>query len=484
MKFALYLILLSTISIATAQNSNRTGDLSKQKTSFSLATVNSISNRSVDQIDLSVDIPTGLYQYLGFDFKFAHGYRDGFSFQTTYALHPWWKGPLFSASIGYAMYGEETKKHTVPVDLGTLYRFSGNQIWGDHSVGISGTNITGIPTDRNALFIDRQTVTADWKADLFSENIVLSGELGANIDDSSMAYSLGLTLNPSHFQLGAHWSDMKTTISGGWRSTRADLSFDVSYDLYRFSDDRYVKVSVTKAVGRARETGYGRRLAREACLCGMSPLYRTLREQFDDEEHYSTIAIGGKIIYEYPDFFKNDYIHGYLMAMFTELEMYSAAELEMNIVVEDFAKSPAVFFVKQYQMKNYVKHGDDRIFSIYQDLDSNTFVADSIKDDNNIVMGEYLLRQHEYESALFYYEKVLEESYFYLKAQRGVLVSKALIRSSESYSISDSALISEYQSIQDEYDGIEDKLYELINIRQNSSVVDKLDEPKVDLYRC
>jgi hypothetical protein len=72
--------------------------------------------------------------------------------------------------------------------------------------------------------------------------------------------------------------------------------------------------------GKHREEVYARRMARLASI-GPTDLYNRARNLYAQEKYWESFFIFGKILVEYPDFFKNDWVQLH-MGLFHEASLF------------------------------------------------------------------------------------------------------------------------------------------------------------------
>jgi len=434
-------------------------------------------------------IPIGLYQSYGFTVlgvtsgepivgaRWDEGsgtivadgppYHDNHSmYMLSYAINPFNKlsvganlNVYRTPNFGDAIMG-------LALDVGVTYRLSNHPVLGEHIVGLNfqnaiSPNIFSKPEGDEKVKINTQSINAKatWIAFLFDRQIttgvdfdvkdftaqgeafgyaaassVGSGDKEELINgvkkiefDVSGRFGVWLlrmiTLN-AHFGTG-HWG-----VSGGMNvpSIFGGRDFQAAYQYTNILDD---KASFTHTVyfrgqfGPHREQVYARKMARQVQL-GPGKLYNQMLAEHFAGNYWNSYFIGGKILTEYPDFFRNDYV-AYYMGMNQEaMDMREAATETYNDLQNNFPRSSVVPYAKLGLLRVAYREGD---YSTVRDLyDQINFAAspDSVKQAGAYYYGEALLNQNKVIDAIQQFTMVPAGHYDYVFAQHSMGVAYAI----------------------------------------------------------
>jgi len=142
--------------------------------------------------------------------------------------------------------------------------------------------------------------------------------------------------------------------------------------------------------------------------------------------YWNSYFIGGKILTEYPDFFRNDYV-AYYMGMNQEaMDMREAANETYNDLQNNFPRSSVVPYAKLGLLRVAYREGD---YSTVRDLyDQINFAAspDSVKQAGAYYYGESLLNQNKVIDAIQQFNMVPAGHYDYVFAQHSMGVAYAI----------------------------------------------------------
>jgi len=432
-------------------------------------------------------IPIGLYQSYGFTVlgvtssegiqparwnsekgeieTYGDPYKDNhMMYMLSYAINPFNKLSIganldwfITPNFGDAIMG-------LGVDVGLTYRVSNHPVLGEHILGLNFQNVLSpnfSRPDGEELKAQTQSINAkiNWLAFLFDRQITAGVDFDikdfaaqgtafavASVDaagsqnpddlikgvkkiefDFSGRVGVWLlrmiTIN-AHFGTG-HWG-----VSGGMNvpSIFGGRDFQAGYQYTNITDD---KASFTQTVyfrgqfGPHREQVYARKMARQVQL-GPGKLYNQMLAEHFAGNYWNSYFIGGKIITEYPDFFRNDYV-AYYMGMNQEgMDMREAANNTYKDLQNNSPRSTVVPFAKLGLLRVAYREGD---YSAVRDLyDQINMMAspDSVKQAAAYYFGESLLNQNKVMDAIQQFNMVPAGHYDYVFAQHSMGVAYAI----------------------------------------------------------
>ena len=434
-----------------------------------------------------VVIPIGLYQSFGFSVlgvtsgepikvvqwendqitETGEEFRDNHMlYMLSYAINPFNK-----LSIGANVNWFRTPNFGEPImglglDVGLTYRITNHPVLGEHIVGINFQNALSPniirPADED-FKIQTQSINAkiNWLAFLFDRQITtgidfdikdfaaaksaFANAIPTDLDDGSTGvmkqldgvkkiefdfsgrfgvWLLRMIMLNAHFGTG-HWG-----VSGGMNvpSIFGGRDFQAAYQYTNITDD---KASMTHTIyfrgqfGPHREQIYARKMARQVQL-GPGKLYNQMLAEHFAGNYWNSYFIGGRILTEFPDFFRNDYVTYYMSMNQEAMEMREAANEGYNDLQNNFPRSTVVPFAKLGLLRIAYREGD---YSGVRDLyDQINFAAspDSVKQAAAYYYGEALLNQNKVMDAIQQFNMVPAGHYDYVFAQHSMGVAYAI----------------------------------------------------------
>ena len=348
------------------------------------------------------------------------------------------------------------------VDLGTTYRITNHPVLGEHIVGINFQNLISPNIGRpegeelsfatqsiNAkinwlgFFWDRQLnagVDFDIKdftssAANFATAAVASDGTPAGIIDGAKVIDFDFSgrvgvwlmrmLNASfHFGTG-HWG-----LSGGMNvpSIFGGRDFQAAYQYTSITDD---KASFTHTIyfrgqfGPHREEIFARRMARQVAL-GPGRLYNQMLAEHYAGNHWNSFFLGGRILTEFPDFFRNDFVALYMNLNMEEMDMREAAVEGFNDVLSDYPRSPVVPFARLGLLRLAYREGDfSTVASLFGQINVDA-TPDSIIQAAAVYQGEVFLIQNRTRDAISHFSMVPASHPDYIFAQHSLGVANAI----------------------------------------------------------
>ena len=323
-------------------------------------------------------------------------YDNHMMIMASYAINPFNRLSL-GANVNYYRtpnFGEPIQG--LALDVGATYRVANHPVLGEHIAGINFQNAIspniGRPDDVD-FSIATQSINAkiSWLAKLFDRQIdvgidfdikdftssaanfavaaasdigsddpgkIIEGVKKIEFDFSSrVGFWLLRMINVyGHFGTG-FWG-----VSGGMNvpSIFGGRDFQAAYQYTNILDDR---ASFTHTIyfrgqfGPHREQVYAQRMARQVQL-GPGRLYNQMLSEHFSGNFWNSFFIGGRILTEFPDFFRNDYVVYYMGLNLEEMDMRETASESFNQVINDFPRSPVVPLAQLGLLRIAYRDGD------------------------------------------------------------------------------------------------------------------------------
>ncbi|MDR0303325.1 MAG: tetratricopeptide repeat protein [Chitinispirillales bacterium] len=392
-------------------------------------------------------------------------YDNHMLFMATYAINPFNR-----LSIGANLNIFKTPNFGDPIrglgiDIGATYRVSNHPVLGEHIVGINfqnaiSPNIFSRP-EGEKVTVNTQSINAkiNWISFMFDRQVdagidfdikdftssaasfagqaiadantgdirkVFDGKKKIEFDFSGRigVWLLRMINIHGHFGTG-HWG-----VSGGMNvpSIFGGRDFQVGYQYTNITDD---KASFTNTIyfrgqfGPHREQVYAMKMARQVQL-GPGKLYNQMLSEHYAGNYWSSFFIGGRILTEYPDFFRNDYVVYYMGMNEEAMDMREVANDNYNQVLNDFPRSPVAPYSLLGLLRVAYREGD---YGRVQDLYDQINIAsspDSVKHAAAYYYGEALFNQDRIMEAMQQFNSVPAGHGDYVFAQHSMGVAYAI----------------------------------------------------------
>jgi len=432
-------------------------------------------------------VPIGLYQSVGFtvlgvtsnepivgarwDFETQQivstgqeYYDNHMMLMTSYAINPFNRLSL-GANVNYYKtpnFGDAIQG--ISLDVGATYRLSNHPVLGEHIVGLNFQNAISPNISRpegEEFTIATQSINAkiSWLGRMFDRQIdagvdfdikdftssaanfavaavedigsndptrLIEGVKSIEFDFSGrVGFWLLRMINVyGHFGTG-HWG-----VSGGMNvpSIFGGRDFQVAYQYTSITDDR---ASFTHTIyfrgqfGPHREQVYAQRMARQVQL-GPGRLYNQMLSEHFAGNHWNSFFIGGRILTEFPDFFRNDYVVLYMGLNAEAMEMREMASENFNEVQADFPRSPVVPFAQLGLLRIAYREGDfSTVTSLFNQINLAA-APDSVKQAAAYYQGLVLLGQGKNIEAIQMFGAVPAGHEDYIFAQHSMAVAWAI----------------------------------------------------------
>lgn len=458
---------------STVSPLNNPANLAEQNYS-SLRAVTTLASDDVANLwELGLVVPLGLYhtvgltwvsesgkpiesgEFQGDDFVFSDERKKNINSQYmfSYAYHLW-RGLVAGANVNLltqSNFGEDTDIN-IGLDLGFSYRLLYHQFWGQHSVGITYRNLP-IPQVGDFNRVEYSPLLkAAYNASFFHKTLELDVQF--NLKD--------FTADPREFLHGRRDHEWDVMVGGSYwflryvgvkgyveidkrRSVESfglagafnlphinrgkDLSF-----LYQYRDETRSSLLGTHSVylktdfGKHREEIYAQRIGRDASVSANS-LYNKAMKLYYKGEYWEAYFIYGRILSEFPDFYKNDLVLYHAGSCLEELDMREEAVKAYQSVKGFFPLSNIVQNADLGLMRvHYRQNHISQVRSQYVEL-NKPGVNDSIRMHGSYLLGQAQMRTGEFRSAVYQFEMVSDTHPDYILAQLSLAACHANLNS-------------------------------------------------------
>lgn len=341
----------------------------------------------------------------------------------------------------------------VSLDFGFTYRLMHHAVFGDHVLGVATHNLIPVIVGSNPFssdikftwlgyFWERQlegAIDVDIK-DLTSDTSVFKSDLGTLNAAKEMEWHLNFKAGAwllrmfKVYALAGMDQDMTDyvgmalgfnlpTVNRG-----RDLEFFVQYNkmLDSASEASTVTFSLRTDIGKHREEMYARRMAR---LASLSPneLYNRARKLYSEKKYWDAFFVFSRIVVEYPDFFKSDWVQLYRSNCEEELDMRNVAIENYEAAIKEFPLSSAVPYANLGLMRIHYRNGDPaKVANEFVELNKPN-VPDSLRYHGAYLMGQMQLQGNEPAKAIQVLSTIPETHPDYAFAQHAIAI--ALVRS-------------------------------------------------------
>ena len=176
--------------------------------------------------------------------------------------------------------------------------------------------------------------------------------------------------------------------------------------------------------GKHREEVYARRLAR---LASLSPneLYNKARKLYFEGKFWDAFFVFSRIVVEFPDFFKNDWVQYYRASCQENLDMREISVKDYEDTKKEFPLSAAVPHADLGLMRVFYRNGDfAKVANQFIEL-SKPNVPDSLRYHGAYLMGEADLQSNDPQKAIQVLSIIPEDHPDYVFAQHAIAVAHA-----------------------------------------------------------
>jgi tetratricopeptide (TPR) repeat protein len=417
-------------------------------------------------------IPIGLYQSAGFTWltKGASpidsvgwngempqltniSYREQQNlFVLSYAINPWNRLTVGANLDIIHRYLWDAQYFGVGFDLGATYRLIRHPIWGYHLIGLSTQNLYNIILDSEDEL--SRNVKFSWNGSFVENRIEAALEYNLRDllpDDSAFTAWNEATQSFIGTETELEWS--VTGRLGGWILQIFKLYWLYGFDMegidywglsigvnvpsvnigrdmmfaYQYlsvvegiaaSHSYYMKVDI----GKHREEVYARKMARHVNV-EPNDLYERAMRFYYKGNYWDAFYIYNKILVEYPDFFKNDWVTYYAGSCQEELDMRQSARQRYDNTLDSYGRSTVRHFASLGKIRIVYRNEEytqvSRLYTTY--MQSEAF--DSLKHHATYIMGQTYMAQGEYGKAIQLFDDIPDAHPDYAFAQHSLGVS-------------------------------------------------------------
>ncbi|MCX7725441.1 MAG: tetratricopeptide repeat protein [Chitinispirillaceae bacterium] len=424
-------------------------------------------------IDVGITLPIGLYQSVGVEvlgeldgpaqegtFREGNLVLDENSYQNVnlmalvgYGIHIWNKLSI-GASVKTAIQTLYSYSDlTLTLDAGLSYRLLRHPVFGDHVIGLSTQNLLTLKNFSESGEAFSKNLKLSWLGNFWERRI--EGNIDFDIKDffaEASAFSINNINNPPqlewdinmkagvwllrilkvYLQLGMDQDIIDyygialgfniPTINNG-----RDLEFFTQYNIMteERSEASAFTFSLRTDLGKHREEVYARRMAR---LASLSPneLYNLARRLYSEKKYWDAFFVFSRIIVEFPDFFKNDWVKYYRASCQEELDMRDVAIANYENTIKEYPLSGAVPYAHLGLMRVHYRNGDfARVANEFVEL-SKPDVPDSLRYHAAYLMGQTYLQSNDPLKAIQVFGTIPEGHPDYIFAQHAMAVAHVI----------------------------------------------------------
>jgi tetratricopeptide (TPR) repeat protein len=358
----------------------------------------------------------------------------------------------YQTNFGNTLFG-------IGFDLGATYRLVKHPVFGDHILGIATQNL--IAPQMDSVFTVKFNGTNSYSRDLkFSwisnywerriesvldfdiKDFFASAENFQANDGVSFANKLEWNIN---YKIGV-WALrlFKLYMQAGFNENALDYwgiavglnapsvnfgrDFEVLYQYTILTEDQNEAtghtISLRADIGRHREEMWARRMARMASL-SPNELYNKARKLYSEEKYWDAFFVFSRIMVEFPDFFKNDWVEYYRSSCQEELDMREVSIKNYGSVKKNYPMSAAVPYSDLGLMRVYYrKHDFSNVTNQYLEL-SKPNVPDSLRFHGVYLMGQSYLQNNDPAKAIDLFGTIPDSHPDYIFAQHATAVAYA-----------------------------------------------------------
>jgi tetratricopeptide (TPR) repeat protein len=186
----------------------------------------------------------------------------------------------------------------------------------------------------------------------------------------------------------------------------------------------------TGEFGNHREEIYARRMARLADVFPNS-LYEKGMRLYHQGKYWDAYFVFGRLVAQYPDFFKNDWVSYYRGASLEAMDMRDQAIRTFRGTIGDYPRSKAVKHAELGIMRvAYLQNDDNIVARQYETLDTDE-TPDSLRNHAHYLMGENFMKNENYRAARNTFERIPPGHPDYIFAQHSLAIAYVHVPSLE-----------------------------------------------------
>ncbi|MCL2689694.1 MAG: tetratricopeptide repeat protein [Chitinispirillia bacterium] len=395
------------------------------------------------------------------DFSSALG-NSNFIFSFSYAYHIW-RNLVLGANLNIAYqtnFGESLKG--TGIDVGANYRLMQHPILGEHIIGAATQNLIA-PTMGHSLapdFGSASTYSRNLRLSYYSKfwERRLENYFDLDIKDFVAAFDKD-NFGSSKFHKNLEWDlnwrmgvwamrmftahlllGFDESIVGHWGfalgakvpslNAGRDLSANYQYNIMTEDDSDatshtfYVKADF----GKHREEMHARKIGRMASL-NPSELYNRARRLYSEEKYWEAFFLLSRVMAEFPDFFRNDWVSLLRADCQERLEMRPQAIKNYEKIKEEFPTSEVVAYADLGLMRIHYRNRDFADATAQFVELNKPSAPDSLRFHGSYIMGQIFLQNGELRRAIHAFAVIPENHPEYAFAQHAIAVAHATLGS-------------------------------------------------------
>jgi tetratricopeptide (TPR) repeat protein len=388
-------------------------------------------------------------------------------FSFGYAWHIW-RSLIIGANLNFAYqtnFGEPLMG--TGIDIGASWRLLKHPVLGEHIVGLATQNF--IAPTMGSSFVPDFSSTAEYARNLrlsayskFWENRIENylelelkdffakaenfNTITANGGVEALASSIEWEMN---WRIG-YWAmrmfkaylifGFDENIMGHWGialgaqmpsfNQGRDLSFYYQYNVMteENSDATSHSFYVKADFGRHREENQARKIGRMASL-NPNELYNRGRRLYAEGRYWDAFFVFSQLVVQFPDFFKNDWVHLFRADCQEQLEMRDQAIMNYENVKRAYPGGEVVPYADLGLMRiHYRNRNFPEATNQFVELNKPN-VPDSLRHHGSYLMGQIFLQNGELRKAIHAFSVIPEDHPDYIFAQHATAVAHAILGS-------------------------------------------------------
>jgi tetratricopeptide (TPR) repeat protein len=400
--------------------------IEENSSAFKLSYGNHISDTS-QSVQLKILNVAGLYQTYCFNHNITMS--DDFHNQThrvcfTNAFTPWNR-----LSCGFNLgtkIDRERKRfnRNLFLDLGVIYKVINNQIIGEHSIGASVQNVLSPSVQQKKWHSQPVNTKLSWWTNILGRRINAGFDFyieDCMSENPELTYISNLGLNRYPFTINALAGREFAGGSFGYSFTTPGLhEFSLLMQYVRNirqHDEGQISFTCVANLGAVREELYNRRMARTCCF-SQNDIYIKGFELYRKQNYFEALALITAMMYEFPDFFKNDWCSYLIGDCYAKLGMLEVADWKLNNAKYVHSKSAAYpFYISillRVAVEENVKDEITNNIKLFRETNSQ---IDSLSQEVDFLVAEHKFKTDEFDSALWEYKKIAAGHPLYVPAQ-------------------------------------------------------------------
>jgi len=370
-------------------------------------------------------------------------------FIVSYAVNPWNRLSLGANLNMYQKANFDSSLIGMSFDFALSYRLFRHEVLGDHVLGVNVQNLLSPDFGFKQWMNEASNLKISWLGkiwesrinvgiDLDIKDFISQGEDFAEVaiaggspkkvefDFNSRIGFWILNIININFQAGSNYWGICPGINVPTINNGRDLQ--MAYQYMSVVDDINLTSSHTFYVradlGKHREEIYARRMAKIASL-GPSVLYNKARTLYAEGKYWDAFFVFSRLLNEYPDFFKNDWVQLHMGLCQENMEMREFSVENYNEVKKVFPRSEVINYADLGILRiNYRDNNSNGVLSQFTRINNST-APDSVKYHAYYYMGMQYIRDGRYPNAIQLLSKVPEDHPEYVFAQFSLAVAYA-----------------------------------------------------------